>query len=198
MPIAALGVTQDSQDARVRMHSKGFTTIELIIVCLIITLVAAIAIPNYRASQDRAREGRVKANMHTFQLAAEDFRVRSDSGYAERASDVASYLSEDFPNPFDRSRGENAAWEDRPLMSEPSSSTPGIVSYADSMAGSDYAIKGYGRDRDMGLVLVASLPNYADPTQVQLQLAPDGGDTRRRFGPSGSESRSPGSLTETR
>jgi general secretion pathway protein G len=127
--------------------------VELVIVLVVIGLLAAIAIPNYLASESRAREASVKSNMHTFQLAAEDFKVRSDSTYAGDAAEVAPLLQGSFRNPFDRTTGDGNAWEDRSLPSNPPTSHPGIVSYSDSLFGFIYVIKGQGLHTPLDLVL---------------------------------------------
>lgn len=134
-------------------YAKGFTLVELMIVVVVLGLLAAIAIPNYLASESRAREAGVKSNMHTFQLAAEDFRVRNDTTYAATAGEVAQMLHGTFRNPFDKSIGALGAWEDRESPAAPPSDHPGIVSYADSLNGYTYNVKGQGLKAPLPLVL---------------------------------------------
>ncbi len=73
---------------------KGFTLIELMVVVVIIGILAAIAIPNFIAMEQRAKEASVKEGMHTVDLALEDYAVGTGGVYPISLTDqnFASHL----------------------------------------------------------------------------------------------------------
>lgn len=55
------------------------------VVAIIIGVLVAIGIPNFLQMRSRAMEAGVKSNMHTLQLAMEDFAVQTEGFYPDDA-----------------------------------------------------------------------------------------------------------------
>ncbi|HMB69609.1 MAG TPA: prepilin-type N-terminal cleavage/methylation domain-containing protein [bacterium] len=65
---------------------RGFTLIELMIVVVIIGVLVSIGLPQYNNMTSQARVAAVKNNMHTLQIAVEDFASRSNGVYPPNAA----------------------------------------------------------------------------------------------------------------
>jgi type II secretory pathway pseudopilin PulG len=108
------------------------------VVVVVIGILAAVAIPNFVQLQSRAREAAVKSNMHTTQLAAEDYSVTNNGVYATDVVDIAGLLpdSTGLLNPFTG---------DPELPIDGTAANPGEVGYEEvGTPPTGYTVSGYG------------------------------------------------------
>jgi uncharacterized protein YajQ (UPF0234 family) len=112
--------------------------------------------PELHPAHGSRREGAVKSNMSTLQLAAEDYAVQNQGVYSSTldGTHIGNQLPQSFSNPYSGGHGSGDAYEDRLYLYEAPSATPGIVSYADSVT-STYNIKGAARQGPLHLVLAS-------------------------------------------
>jgi prepilin-type N-terminal cleavage/methylation domain-containing protein len=54
-------------------NRKGFTLIEIVIVCVVLGILAAIAIPRYSGAKDKARVAAMKADLHNVAVLEEQY-----------------------------------------------------------------------------------------------------------------------------
>src|SRR5204862_4582043 len=69
-----------------------FSSIRLLHAVALSGLRSEVGTSDFIAMQKRAKEGSTKANMHTFQLAAEDYGVQNDGTYAAAATSLEPML----------------------------------------------------------------------------------------------------------
>jgi prepilin-type N-terminal cleavage/methylation domain-containing protein len=74
-------------------NRKGFTLIEVLIVAVLIGTLAAIAIPRYAASKDKAFVAAMMADLHTVALYEEQFAADNHGQYFSGAATPESPLN---------------------------------------------------------------------------------------------------------
>ena len=54
---------------------KGFTLMELLVVCTVVGILATVAVPSFARAREKSQNGAVTSNVHTVQLAVEQCAV---------------------------------------------------------------------------------------------------------------------------
>lgn len=128
----------------------GFTVFEVLTVAIIITILAAIAMPNFIRSKDKAYEASLETNARTLKLMLETYKV-DHAVYPEdlrtlgRDATQRGY-NKSISNPISRNVGivENGAWA---VMYTGITGPPGMVAYQPVL--DKYYIFGYGAKGDL-------------------------------------------------
>ena len=83
---------------------KGFTLIEILVVVIIIGIIAAVAMPNFRNVSSRNNTAKAKADIRALQIAVENYYLYNKSAYpstlASLTTAVPSLLKSIPKDPF--------------------------------------------------------------------------------------------------
>ncbi|MBU0574406.1 MAG: prepilin-type N-terminal cleavage/methylation domain-containing protein [Candidatus Margulisiibacteriota bacterium] len=124
-------------------NRKGFTMVEVLVVVGIIGMLAVFLVPKLMGTQDRAKEGAVKAVMHSVQLGIESYNMENLSypvaggitlkDLVDNYLTAGGYMTSVPKNPF---TGKEYTDED----------VAGKVIYDYNEVKGVYTLKGYKRD----------------------------------------------------
>jgi len=88
-----------------KKKGEGFTLIELLIVIVIIGILISIALPNFKAAQDRAKNASLESNMRTLSVIAQTYSVDWGGNVADNVTILHNEATtknywKDLKNPF--------------------------------------------------------------------------------------------------
>lgn len=93
------------------MDKKGFTLIELLIVVVIIGILAAIAIPRFGETRDRAFISAMQSDLNQLRTAQEMYYQDNDFTYADGLDDLADLFTATDGVTITINSGDAAGWD---------------------------------------------------------------------------------------
>jgi type IV pilus assembly protein PilA len=75
------GLTDSFVEHHVADNRKGFTLIEVVIAAVVIGILAAVAVPRFSASKDKAYIAAMKADLHTIAIFEEQYAADNHGQY---------------------------------------------------------------------------------------------------------------------
>ena len=74
-------------------NRKGFTLIEIVIACVVLGILAAVAIPRYGAAKNKAQTAAMMADLHTIAIYEEQFASENHGQYFSGTATTDSPLN---------------------------------------------------------------------------------------------------------
>lgn len=110
---------------------EGFTLIELLVVVVIIGILASVAVPNFMGAQDKAKNSGVQSNVHSVQMALEQYAVDYSGQYPKVAAAAEAFSVGDMSTVI--SEGYLAAYPRTPWNTQQAAES-NIAASADNIA----------------------------------------------------------------
>lgn len=88
------------EERELKMRTRGFTLVEIMIVVLILGMLITIAIPQWVYARDKSRQRACVNNMRQIEQAKDQYALdaRLPEGAAVASTDLGSYIKGPFPS----------------------------------------------------------------------------------------------------
>ena len=108
-------------------NRKGFTLIEIVIACVVLGILAAVAIPRYGAAKNKAQTAAMMADLHTIAIYEEQFASENHGQYFSGTATTDSPL-----NGFTPSKGVTVTLTAFNILGSQLANWTAVVRHADS------------------------------------------------------------------
>ena len=97
-------------------NQQGFTLIELMIVCVIIGILATMAIPNMDRMRQNAFSAAMKSDVHSIFIALEDYRIQNNDTLPAASADLEAAGTVTLSNNVSWDQFNLGMWQGHPAV----------------------------------------------------------------------------------